>query len=70
MPEHRPACAEAAERLAFSVEEALAATTLGRTAFYQLVNDGRIRTVKAGGRRLVPRSALVEFLNGGPDAAA
>jgi excisionase family DNA binding protein len=36
-----------------TVATALAVTGLGRTKFYQLVKDGRIRTVAIGRRTLV-----------------
>lgn len=35
---------------------------LGRTTFYGLIANGAIRTVKVGGRRLIPVDAIDEFL--------
>ncbi len=32
-----------------------------RTGFYQLVHSGRLKTVKSGRRRLVPREAAEEY---------
>jgi excisionase family DNA binding protein len=60
-----PMASAAVERLAYSVPEALHALGIGRTAFYQLVESGAIRTVKAGGRRLVPVAAIHAFLEDG-----
>lgn len=43
-------------RIAFSVAETAEATGLGRTTVYQLIRDGRLRSVKIGNRRLVRAS--------------
>lgn len=43
---------------AFRVKEAAAAYGLSRSTLYKLANEGRLRTVKIGGRRLIPRDAL------------
>jgi excisionase family DNA binding protein len=44
------------------VEEAAEALRLSRTAIYELIGSGRLRTVKAGSRRLVPVAALAEYV--------
>jgi excisionase family DNA binding protein len=44
--------------LALTVAEALKATGLGRTKFYELVNEGRIKTISLGRRRLVVYASL------------
>jgi len=41
-------------RLAFRVEPFLKSIGIGRTKFYELVRDRKIRTVVIGGRRLIP----------------
>jgi excisionase family DNA binding protein len=46
----------------YRVEEAAEALRLSRTAIYKLVRSGRLRTVKAGSRRLVPVVALAEYV--------
>lgn len=51
------------EPRALTVEQAARAIGLGRTSFYALIDDGAIRTVKIGGRRVVPVDALDEFLD-------
>ena len=43
-------------RIAFSVSETVEATGLGRTTVYQLIRDGKLRSVKVGNRRLVRAS--------------
>ncbi len=71
---HRPNHEVSAEPepLAYSVAETLKVLGIGRTAFYEnLVASGRLRTVVVGGRRLVPRTAVVALLEeGGDDAPA
>jgi excisionase family DNA binding protein len=44
--------------LAIPVNDALQAIGLGRTKFYELVKEGRIKTVVIGRRRLVVYSSL------------
>ena len=43
-----------ANRLAFRVQPFCKSIGIGRTKFYELVRDGKIKTVVIGGRRLVP----------------
>lgn len=40
--------------LAYRVEHFCKAIGLGKTKFYELVRDGKIKTVVVGGRRLIP----------------
>jgi excisionase family DNA binding protein len=35
---------------------------IGRTAVYELIKDGKLRTVTIGRRRLVPLAAMDEFI--------
>jgi excisionase family DNA binding protein len=51
-------------RLAYSVDEACKALGIGRVLMYDLINTKRIHSVKVGARRLIPASALAEFLVG------
>ena len=46
-----------------TVENALMLCGLGRTKFYQLCNEGRIKTITVGRRRLVVYSSLEELAN-------
>ena len=55
-----------AVRRAISVEEAAIQLGIGRSLAYELVRGGRLRSVRAGNRILVPSSALEEFLAGRP----
>jgi excisionase family DNA binding protein len=43
-------------RLAYSVDEACEALGIGRVLMYDLINTGRIHSVKVGARRLIPAS--------------
>ncbi len=49
-------------RLALSIQEAGQALGLGRTTMYRLVKEGKIPTVRIGGRILVPVNRLSEIL--------
>jgi len=51
-----------AEVLAYRIADAVAVSGLSRTTIYALMAAGKLRTVKIGGRRLVPRAALAELL--------
>ena len=53
---------------AYSIEAAAAALTISRRTAYRLINSGELRTVKLGGRRLVPAAELARLM--GPHAAA
>jgi excisionase family DNA binding protein len=46
----------------YDVDEAAAALRLSRSLLYELIRSGRLRTVKAGRRRLVPVAALEEYV--------
>lgn len=57
-------------RAALNVAEFCQLVGIGRTLFYKLVNEGRIRTVCIGGRRLIPISEVNRLLeNGGHENA-
>ena len=47
---------------AVSVEEAARLLSLSRTALYDLLDSGRLRSVNVGSRRLIPTVALDDFL--------
>jgi excisionase family DNA binding protein len=44
------------------VEDAARLLNVGRSTAYDLIRTGRLRSVKIGRRRLVPRDALDELL--------
>ena len=55
----------------YRVDEAAEALRLSRSAVYELIRSGRLRSVKEGRRRLVPVAALAEYVEklGGGAAA-
>lgn len=44
------------------VEEAARLLNIGRSTAYELIRSGRLRSVKIGRRRLIPREALESLL--------
>jgi excisionase family DNA binding protein len=46
----------------YRVEEAARALRISRDGIYELIRSGRLRTIKVGSRRLVPLTALDEFV--------
>ena len=48
---------------AVNVEEAARQLNLGRSLTFGLVRSGALRSLKVGGRRIVPVAALDEFLS-------
>ena len=52
-----------AERLSYSVDDALAVTGLNRNAFYRAISTNQIATFKVGKRRMVSARALQDFID-------
>ena len=46
----------------YTVNEAADALRLSRTQIYELIHSGRLVTVTQGRRRLVPASAIAEYV--------
>ncbi|WP_374546639.1 helix-turn-helix domain-containing protein [Rhodoblastus sp.] len=53
------------EKRAFHVKEAAKTYGWSRSTLYKMMKDGTLRSVRIGGRRLIPRDALEALLNGG-----
>ncbi len=51
-------------RRAYQINEATAAYGLSRTTIYKLISSGELRTVKIGGRRLIPVDAIEALIGG------
>ena len=49
-------------RLMYRVSEAAEMLGIGRTNVYELMNEGRVRSVRIGHRRLIPRVSLEAFV--------
>ena len=51
------------EKLTYSIPEFQQLTGISsRTGVYQEINSGRLKTIKAGRRRLIPREAAEQWL--------
>jgi excisionase family DNA binding protein len=59
----------AVEPLLYEVDEAAQALRLSRTRIYELIRSKRLRTVKLGRRRLIPVTALTEYVASLPEAS-
>lgn len=53
----------------YPVAEAAALLGIGRTNVYYLMNDGKLGSVRIGSRRLIPRAALLAFVDGLAEAS-
>ncbi len=56
--------------LLYSVNEAAEQLRIGRSALYELINTGRLRSLKIGNRRLIARRDLEAFIASSLDADA
>ena len=56
---------EANDKISYRIDEAVKASGLGRSFLYEKMGEGLLRSVKVGGRRLILRSDLLDFINGG-----
>jgi excisionase family DNA binding protein len=45
-----------------SVSAAMTVLNLGRTRLYELINTGRLRSVREGRRRLIPLTAIRDYV--------
>lgn len=52
------------ETVFYTVDEARGILRIGRSLFYELVKDGRLRVVKLAGKTLVRRDDLNDFIAG------
>lgn len=52
------------EKLAYSIKEACAKSSLGRTSIYAAIASGRLKATRVGGRTLIPAESLHTLLNG------
>lgn len=51
-------------KLAYSINEACAATSLGRTSIYAHIAAGRLRAVRVCGRTVIPADSLEALIAG------
>jgi excisionase family DNA binding protein len=52
-----------------SIRDAAFALSLSRSKLYDVMQSGALKTVKIGGRRLVPAESIVAFVNSLAEAA-
>ena len=57
------------EPIVTSINGAAKALSLGRTSIYELINAGRLETVKLGSRTLIKTSSIRALIDGLPNAA-
>jgi excisionase family DNA binding protein len=55
--------ASAPRRALYRIPEAMQLLSLSRSVIYELIRSGRLRTVKEGRTRLVPESAITEYVS-------
>ncbi len=55
--------ANAPDRL-LSVAEARATLNIGHALIYDLIGSGRLRSIRVGRRRLIPATALADYIAG------
>ena len=49
------------EKIAYRIDEASVAIGLSRSKIYELIAAGELRSLKAGGRRLILRDDMMDF---------
>jgi excisionase family DNA binding protein len=50
------------QRITISVDEAMSAIGVGKTLLYELLNDGSLRSIKVGKKRLVIVESIHEWI--------
>ena len=50
------------DKIAYTINEAIAASGLGRTTIYELIKQGELPRVKVGSRTLIRRQDLATML--------
>ena len=51
-------------KLAYSIREAMHASSLGKTKMYELINEGKLQAVRIGGRTVIPAESLQALISG------
>lgn len=64
-PAHRPG-APSRDKLAYRIHEAVAATGISRSALYQMIRAGAVKTRKCGRSTLIEREELERALRNLP----
>ena len=56
--------AKPVDKRAYSVQEAAKIYGWSRSTLYKMMNDGTLRSIKIGGRRLIARDVLETLISG------
>lgn len=56
------------EQLAYTINQALEVIPFSRSGFYMLINQGKIKTFKIGGKRLISAKELERFITEAEEA--
>lgn len=51
-------------KLAYSIREAVRATSLARSTIYNHISSGRLKAIRIGGRTVIPADSLHALLRG------
>jgi excisionase family DNA binding protein len=51
-------------KIAYSVIEAAAATSLSKSTIWASISAGKLKTHRVGGRVLIPADSLIDFVTG------
>jgi excisionase family DNA binding protein len=52
------------QKLAYSIREAMHASSLGKTTIYALIGAGKLQAVHIGGRTVIPAESLNALISG------
>ena len=53
---------DSAPRALYRIPEAMRLLSLSRSVIYELIRSGRLRAVKEGRTRLIPQSAILDYV--------
>jgi excisionase family DNA binding protein len=51
-------------KLAYSIQETMHASSLGKTKVYDLIKEGKLQAVRIGGRTVIPAESLHALISG------
>lgn len=51
------------EKIGYSIDETIEATSLGRTVVYELLRSGELESIKVGRRRIIPADAIRSYFD-------
>ena len=60
--DHYSKAAPSPEKQLYRVRDAMVVLSLGRSSIYEQIRSGRLRTVTQGRSRLIPASAIAEYV--------